>query len=107
MLGLLPGGLLPVQADLRITLAVRHTRHRKVHADLGALTGKVHAQPFDDLRVDALRHADNMLGRPGFSAGFHFLELIGACFAGRTEGRRGVSLVDIAADCAYKLFHCE
>ena len=64
MLCLFVSGLFPIEADLRITFAVRNARHRKIHADFGALAGEVGAEAFDDRRVNALGYADNMLGSP-------------------------------------------
>ena len=72
MLRFFVSSLLPIKADLRIPFAVRNARHRKVHADFGAFAGEVGAQALDDLRINALGYADNMLGCP-----IHFILLNG------------------------------
>src|SRR5699024_9291398 len=41
MLGLFIGSLLPVQADFGVALAMGHTGHSQVHANLGALALEV------------------------------------------------------------------
>ena len=66
MLGLLVGSLLPVQADLGITLAMSNASHGQVHTDLGALALKVGAQIGNDVLGDALHLGDahDVLGSP-------------------------------------------
>ena len=49
MLCLFIGGLLPVQADLGIALAVRNARHAEVHTDFAALAVEVGHQLVKDI----------------------------------------------------------
>ena len=48
--------------NLGVTFALGNARHGEVHADLGALTGEVHAKAFEHLRVHTGRDADDVLG---------------------------------------------
>ena len=70
VLGLLVGGLLPVQADLGIALAVSDAGHGEIHTDLGALALEVGAQVSDDVLGDLgkLAHAHDVLSGPGHIA---------------------------------------
>ena len=112
MLSLLQAGLLPVQADLGIALAVRDTGHRQIHTDLGALALEVGAQTVDDLllnllghiRAEGLAHAHNVLGSPRLL--FLLLdELIAGDVAHGTLGRGIGTLVNVTADRADPLLH--
>ena len=105
VLSLFPGGLLPVQAYLGVTLAVGDAGHGQIHADLGALAFKIHAQASDYLIGAALRDADNVLGRPGHLTGFNLLELLGRSLALRALLGRGVALVHITTYAADPLSH--
>ena len=104
MLRLFPGGLLPVQADLRVALAVRNARHREIHADLRALALEVRAQVREDVLADALCNADDMLSRPA-----HFLvlllELRSRRLADRAELGSRVALINVTTYRTYKLCH--
>ena len=62
VLGLLIGGLLPVQADLRIALPVGHTGHGQIHAHLRALALEILPQAGNDILGGVLGHAQHMLG---------------------------------------------
>jgi len=104
VLGLLPGGLLPVQADLGIALAVGDASHGQVHADLGALAVEVHAQTLEDLLGSALSDADDVLSSPGHLA-FLLLELGGRSLALGAELGRGVALMNITTYAANPLSH--
>ena len=112
MLRLLKAGLLPVQADFGITLAVRNARHCKVHADLGALALEVGSQAVDDLlahlfghiRAELLADADDMLRRPA-----HIFLLLNKLRAGNVAlgAKLGgiLSLVNVTANRANPFFH--
>ena len=67
VLGLLVRCLLPVQADLRIALAVGDAGHGQVHAHLGALALEVSAKVVHDVLGDLgeLANAHDVLGGPG------------------------------------------
>ena len=104
MLGLLQSGPAPVLADLGVTLAVGHTGHGQIHANLGALALEVGAQALDDLRINALGYAHDMLGGPGHLA-LLLHKLVGADAALGALLRGGLALVDVTADAANKLFH--
>ena len=97
--------LLPVQTDLGIALTVRHTRHRQIHTDLGALAHKVGAQALDDLLVDTLRNTDYVLSRPGALAAL-LVELIRTDTANGADLRRLVAVVNITANLTYLLHNC-
>ena len=112
VLGLLKAGLLPVQADLGIALAVRDARHCKVHADLGALALEVCSQALDDLiahlfgniRAELLADADNMLRCPAHA--FLLLDELGTGnLALGAELRGSISLVNITAYGANPFLH--
>ena len=104
VLGLFVSGLLPVQADLRITLAVRDTSHRQIHADLGALALEVLAETLNDLFRRALRNADDVLGSPGTLAA-HLVKLAARHLAQRALFRGALTFMHITADRANKLLH--
>ena len=115
VLRLFVSGLFPVQADLRIALAVGDAGHAQVHADLGAFAAEVGLQLVEDillvrlgdvgvvldgLGVDAVL----MLGRQGQLA-LDFLEHVAF---GMTDGafcRSSVAFVDVATDFADKFLH--
>ena len=104
MFGLLISGLLPVQTDLRIALAVGHTSHSQIHTNLATFAIKVGTQAFNDLLVYTLSHTDYMLGSPIHLA-FLFSEL-GTSHA--TLGAflwRDISLMDITADRTNPFLH--
>ena len=96
--------LLPVQADLRVALAVRNARHCQVHANLGALTLEVLAQALHNLLRSALRYADNVLCRPGLLASL-LLKLFSRSVADRALSRSRIALMYITAYSANKLLH--
>ena len=104
VLGLLPGGLLPVEAYLGIALAVGDAGHGQVHADLGALAVEIHAQALEDLLGSALGDADNVLSGPSHLA-FLLLELGSGGLALGAELGRGVALVNITTYAADPLCH--
>ena len=104
VLGLLIGGLLPVQADLGIALAVSHAGHGQVHADLGALALEVLTQALDDLLGSALGHAHHVLGSPGAVAALEDELLLGGLADGAEVGG-GVTLMHVTTDGANPLFH--
>src|SRR5699024_4352330 len=96
-LGLLVGGLLPVQADLEIAVEVGDAGHAQVHADLGALAVKVGHELVKDellvlvadvgvvlhgLGVDAVLVLSGQLG-----VGGHLLELGAGHLADRADLR--------------------
>ena len=112
VLGLLKAGLLPVQTDLGITLAVRDARHRKIHTDLGALALEVCSQALDDLiahlfgniGTKLLADADNMLRCPAHA--FLLLDELGTGnLALGAELRGSISLVNITAYGANPFLH--
>ena len=106
VLSLFPSGLLPIQADLRISLAVGHTGHGQVHADLGALAGEVGTQVLHDVLRSALGHADHVLSSPAhFGALLH--ELRCGSMALRTFLGGLLALVNITTNAANKLFHIQ
>ena len=112
VLGLLQRGLLPVQADLGIALAVGDAGHGQIHADLGALALEVGAQALDDLlldlggdiRAELLADADDVLGGPAHLS-LLFFELAAGDLADRAELGGIVSLVDVTAYGAYPFCH--
>ena len=109
MLGLLVSGLLPVQADLGIALAMSNASHGQVHTNLAALALKVGAQVVNDVLGDLgeLANADDVLGSPGHlgvalldeavagDAALGALEIGGQLLA--------VELLNVTANGAYKL----
>ena len=114
VLGFLMGGLLPVQADLRVALAVRNARHGQIHTDLGALALEVGSQTVDDLllhvgrnvRTERLADADNVLGSPGLLS--LLLDELGAVdMAHRALDRRLLAFVNVTTDTANPFFHSQ
>ena len=114
VLGFLVRGLLPVQADLRVALAVRHARHGQIHTDLGALALEVGSQTVDDLllhvgrnvRAERLAHADDVLGSPGLLS--LLLDELGAVnMAHRALDRRLLAFVNVTTDTANPFFHSQ
>ena len=103
VLGFLIRRLLPIEADLRVALAECDARHRKVHADLGALALEIVAKVRQDVLGHALRDADDMLRRPRHFAGL-LLELRSGRLALRAALRRGRSFVYVTANHADPLF---
>ena len=93
-------------ADFGITFAVCGAAHCQVHADFGAFARKVLAQTFDDFFVDAFGNADDMFVREDQLAAL-LNEFFGGCLANRAFDRRGVTLVDVAADTANIFRHGE
>ena len=104
MLCLFISCLLPVQADLRIALAECHAAHRKVHADLGALSGKVGAKIFLDIFRNIRCDADYVLSCPCHLI-FLLRELGCRSLTYRTCFRSCISLIHITAYITYPLCH--
>ena len=104
VLSLFVSSLLPVQADLRIALAVCNARHRQVHANLGALALEVCAQILHNVFRSALRYADNMLSRPGLLAGL-LLELLSRSMADRALSRSRFAFINITTYGTNELLH--
>ena len=115
VLGLLVCSLLPVEADLGITLAVSDASHAQVHADLGALAGEVGLQLLEDVGLVLVRDlgvvldglvvdAVLVLGGEGELA-LDLLERAGRSVADRALRRRLGALVDVTADLANPLVH--
>ncbi len=100
----LESGLLPVQADLGIALAVGDAGHGQIHADLGALALEVGAQALDDLlldlggdiRAELLADADDVLGSPAHLS-LLFFELAAGDLADGAELGGIVALMDVTA----------
>ena len=104
MLSLFIGGLLPVEADFRIALAMRDARHRQIHTNLAALAREVRTQAVDDLLRAALSYADHMLSRPGALA--LLLDKLARRHAAlRALLRRVLAFPNITANRANPLFH--
>ena len=97
MLGLFPGSLFPVQTDLRIAFAVRHSGHGQVHTNLAALAVKILTQTVYDLGIHTLGHADYMLGSPGHLA-VHLFKLGSRRLTNGAELGSLVALMNITAD---------
>ena len=112
MLRLLQACLLPVQTDLGVALTVRHTRHRQIHTDLGALALEVGAQTVDDLLADILgnivakdlAYAHNVLGSPGLLRRLQD-EFFTADVADRALGGGNITLVNVTANRTDPLLH--
>ena len=112
VLGLLQAGLLPVHADLGITLAMGHTGHGQIHTYLGALAFEVGAQAVDDLLADLLGNilakdltdAHNVLGGPGLLLGLQG-ELVTADVTDRALGGGNIAFVNVTANRTYPLLH--
>ena len=112
MLSLLQAGLLPVQANLGIALAMGHTGHGQVHTHLAALALEVGAQTGDDLLADLggnvlakdLAHAYHVLGSPGLLLGLQG-ELLTADVAHRALGRGILAFMNVTANRTDPLFH--
>ena len=103
MLGLFIGSLLPVQADLGITLAVSYAGHGQIHADLAAFAVEVGAEAFDDLGIYALSNAYHVLGGPALFVFFYGHEFVLARLADGAEFGGLRSFVYITANCATEL----
>ena len=103
MLGLFIGSLLPVQADLGITLAVSYAGHSQIHTDFTAFAVEVGAQALDDLGVNALGDAYHMLGGPTHLVLLHRHELVLWSLADGAEFGGLRSFVYITANCATEL----
>ena len=115
VLRLFIGGLLPVQADFGIALAVGNAGHAEIHTDLAALAGKVGLELIENvlliLVADVLVVLDGLgidavlvLGGQRHLAG-DLLELVRRGMADRAFGGRLLALIDITADGADELFH--
>ena len=115
VLGLLIGGLLPVEADLGIALAVGDARHAEVHTDLGALAGEVRLELLENvclvgvgdigvilygLVVDAV-----LVGGGELYLALYLGEAGAGDLAYGAELGGSVALVDIAANGAEPFFH--
>ena len=115
VLGFLVGGLLPVQADLGIALAVRNARHAQVHTDLAALAVEVGHELIEDILLVLFADLVVVLHGLGIDAelmlggelhlALDFLEHIALGVAhGALRGRLG-TFIDITANLADPLFH--
>src|SRR5574344_1489457 len=74
MLGLFERIALEGLGDLRISLALRLTRHRKVHSDLAAFAVEMVLKTLCDFRILDLAVANYMLARPSLLAGLSLLD---------------------------------
>ena len=97
VLRLLKGSLLPISADLGITLAVRNARHRKVHTYLAALAFKIGLQAVINILGATLGNAENVLRRPSEGIIFLFAELTARHFALGAKLGRNVAFVNVTA----------
>ena len=115
VLGLLQAGLLPVQADLGIALAVRNARHAEVHADFAALAVEVGHQLvkdillvlFGDVRVvlhGLAVNAELVLGSE-LELTLDLFEHIALGVAHGALRRSLGAFIDITANLAKPLFH--
>ena len=115
VLGFLVGGLLPVQADLGIALAVRDARHAQGHTDLAALAVEVGHELIEDILLVLFADLVVVLHGLGIDAelmlggelhlALDFLEHIALGVAhGALRGRLG-TFIDITANLADPLFH--
>ncbi len=116
MLGLLVGGLLPVQADFGIALPVSDPSHAQIHAHLAALAIEVGLQLLKDDLLVLVGNVRVVLDGFGIDAVLvlgsqltflHHLELGAVHMAhGALEAlRNGLAFVDITADGANKFLH--
>ena len=114
VLGFLVGGLLPVQADLGIALAVRNARHAQVHTDLAALAVEVGHELIEDVLlillgdVGVVLHglcvdAELVLSSQLQLALDLFKRILGVA-DGALDGSLG-TLINITANLADPLFH--
>ena len=115
VLRLFVGGLLPVQADLGIALAMGDARHAEVHADLAALAVEVGHHLLEDILLILFRdvgvvlhglavNAELMLGGE-LQFTLDFLEHIALGMAhGALRGSLG-AFIDITANLAQPLLH--
>ncbi len=104
VVGFLVGVALVSLSDLGVALALSHTGHCQIHADLAALTLEVCAQTVHDLLGDALSlaDADDMLGHIGVAGLLH------ECGSGSlADGAllRDGAFSDITTNGANVLFH--
>ena len=108
-------GLFPVQADLRIALAVGDAGHAEVHADLRAFAVEVGLQLVEDILfvsfgnvgviLDSLGvNAVLMLGSQGQIA-LDFLKHVALRMTDGAFCRSSVAFVDVTADFANKFLH--
>ena len=113
MLSLFIGGLLPVQADLRIALAVGDAGHAEGHADLRALAAEVGLELVEDEllvlfgnAVELRADAEFMLGRE-LQIALDDLELLAGNTADRALEAFGqlIAFINITADGADILLH--
>jgi hypothetical protein len=115
MLSLFIGGLLPIQADLGIALAVRNARHAEVHADFAALAVEVGHQLvkdillvlFGDVRVvlhGLAVNAELVLGSE-LELTLDLFEHIALGVAHGALRRSLGAFIDITANLAKPLFH--
>ena len=112
VLGLFVGGLLPVQADLGIALAMGDPGHAEIHAHLGALAGEVGLQLLQDVLLVFLgdvvqlgAHAEDVLSGQ-LDLALDLGELGAGNLANGAELGRGIALMDIPADGTYELHTC-
>src|SRR5699024_7397308 len=109
------GGLLPVQANLGIALAVGNAGHAQIHADLGALAVEVGHQLLEDVLLVLLADVGVILHSLGIDTvlvlssqlhlALHLIELGTGGLADRAELRGILPFVDITADRANPLLH--
>ena len=104
VLSFLECSLLPVQADLRIALAVCNAGHCQIHTNLRALALEVSTQVSHDVLRSALCNAYNVLGSPGLFASL-LLELLSRCVADRALCRSCFAFIYITTYGTNKLFH--
>jgi hypothetical protein len=101
-----PSGLFVEGSDFGVTFAGGDASHSEVHTNFGAFAGEVHAETFDDFRVNTLGNANAVFVSP-----FHFTgvslegELGASATALRALFRGSFADVDITADGAYILVH--
>ena len=97
--------LLPVETDLGITLSVGDSRHCKIHADLATLACEVVSETLEDLGINVLGNADNMLGSPGHALVLLDELLSGSAADGALEALRNrIAFINITANGTYE-FH--
>ncbi|MPN27246.1 hypothetical protein SDC9_174674 [bioreactor metagenome] len=89
----------------RIAFPLGNARHGKVHANLRAFAGEVHAEAFQHFGVHAGSDAYDVLCGIRFLFSSDFDKRISGSFADGAEIRRGFTGVDIPANGAAELFH--
>ena len=114
VLGLLIGGLLPVQADLRIALTVSDPSHAEIHTHLAALAVEVGHQLIENILLVLFGDIGVVLHGIGIDAklvlgsqldlALHLVECV-LCVADGAFHRRFRTLIDITANLADPLLH--